>query len=435
MCPSTSDLKTVKLSAYADDVTVFIRSAQDVRILREYLEVYQKASSSRINWQKCASFLLGEWENGGPPVLPQNCSWSLEGFKVLGIFLGTDQYIQKNWDGMFEKVSGRIQRWRWILKQLSYRGRVLIINNLAASMMWHRLNVLDPPKDLLQRLQKTFVEFFWDGYHWLPPAILYLPVNEGGQGLIDLAAKVKAMRLKTVQSLLYSVDFRPWISFGLALLRTFGGFCLDRQLFLMSSYDGKFSPDVKFYTSVLNSWTCVKLIRNEMNHFGLEEPLFYNSILGDNVCTSNTMVKHFFEKKLTKVFDLIDTLSKKWRPIIEIANQAGIKSVRTVERLIGGLKASFPSTLLLFVNSFLSGGPSEVLFPKILISPKVGFEENDVGKLLTFNRLQELDFQMVGKRDLYQLCVKLDYFENIKDRDDTKWRDFLKVPTTLSPDH
>lgn len=46
VCPSISDLKTVRLSAYADDVTVLIRSAQDVMNLRESLEVYQKASSS-----------------------------------------------------------------------------------------------------------------------------------------------------------------------------------------------------------------------------------------------------------------------------------------------------------------------------------------------------------------------------------------------------
>ncbi len=44
---------------------------------------------------------------------------------------------------------------------------MLIINNLVASMMWHRLNVLDPPKDLLQRLKKTFVNFFLG---WLPLA-------------------------------------------------------------------------------------------------------------------------------------------------------------------------------------------------------------------------------------------------------------------------
>lgn len=52
----------------------------------------------------------------------------------------------------------------------------------------------------------NFGGFFWDGYHWLPPAILYLPVNEGGQGLIDLAAKVKVRWLKTAQNLLYPVE-------------------------------------------------------------------------------------------------------------------------------------------------------------------------------------------------------------------------------------
>ncbi len=74
MCPSTSDLITARLSAYADDVTVIIRSAQDVMDMGVALEVYQKASSSRINWQKCASLLMVEWENEGPPALPQNCS-------------------------------------------------------------------------------------------------------------------------------------------------------------------------------------------------------------------------------------------------------------------------------------------------------------------------------------------------------------------------
>ncbi len=182
--------------------------------------------------------------------------------------------------------------------------------------------------------------FFWDGYHWLPPAVLYLPVNEGGQGLIDLAAKVKAMRLKTVQNLLYPVDFRPWVSFGLALLRTFGGFYFDRHLFLMSSHDGIFSTNVKFYASMLNFWKGFKLIRHESNHFGLEEPLFYNSLLGDNICTSNTIVKTCMEKRLTKVSDLVNTSSKTWRSVVDICNRAGFRSVRMVRAARRWLESS-----------------------------------------------------------------------------------------------
>ncbi len=34
-----------------------------------------------------------------------------------------------------------------------------VINNLAASMLWHKFTVLDPPKELLSGVQKAFVNF------------------------------------------------------------------------------------------------------------------------------------------------------------------------------------------------------------------------------------------------------------------------------------
>ncbi len=97
--------------------------------------------------------------------------------------------MANNWDGVVEQVLGRLKRWSWIQPHLSYRGRVLVVNNLAASMLWHRLTVLDPPTGLFQLLQRHFVNFFWGGHHWLRPGFLNLPVFEGGQGLIDLVSK------------------------------------------------------------------------------------------------------------------------------------------------------------------------------------------------------------------------------------------------------
>ncbi len=93
---------------------------------------------------------------------------------------------------------------------------------------------------------------------------------------------------------------------------------------------------------MLNFWKGFKLIRHENNHFGLEEPLFYNSLLGDNICTSNTIVTTFMEKRLTRVSDLVNTSSKTWRSVVDICNQAGFRSVRMVEQLVGGLKAALP---------------------------------------------------------------------------------------------
>ncbi len=53
--------------------------------------------------------------------------------------------------------------------------------------------------------------------------------------------------------------------------------------------------------------------------------------LTDNICTSNTIVTTFMEKRLTKVSDLVDTSSKTWRSVVDICDQAGFRSVRMVE--------------------------------------------------------------------------------------------------------
>ncbi|TWW59346.1 Transposon TX1 uncharacterized 149 kDa protein ORF 2 [Takifugu flavidus] len=87
--------------------------------------------------------------------------WTTEGLKYLGVFLGNDESLKKNWEGVLEAVEGRLKR----------------------------LAVVDPPADLLSRVQTVIVDFLWDRLHWLPQVVLFLPKEEGGQGLVHLASK------------------------------------------------------------------------------------------------------------------------------------------------------------------------------------------------------------------------------------------------------
>lgn len=48
----------VVLSAYADDVMVFITKQENVQVLIYNLVLYQRASSTRVNWGKCESFIV-----------------------------------------------------------------------------------------------------------------------------------------------------------------------------------------------------------------------------------------------------------------------------------------------------------------------------------------------------------------------------------------
>lgn len=151
------------------------------------------------------------------PVIPENVKWEKIGFKFLGIVMGSENYQRKNWEGVKDKVCARLSKWNWILPQLSYRGRVLVINNLAASILWHRLIVLNPPEDFIGGVQKLFIHFFWSGQQWLRESVLYLQVHEGGQGLMAIKSKVAAFRLQTAQRLLYHQS-QNWIRMACALL-------------------------------------------------------------------------------------------------------------------------------------------------------------------------------------------------------------------------
>ncbi len=103
-----------------------------------------------------------------------------------------------------EKVCAKLSRWNWLLPQLSYKGRVLICNSLVASSLWHRMTILEPPEDLVRRIQQRLVDCFWSGQHWLKAAVLYLPRQEGGQGVIDIRARLRTFRTDGTKTALWS---------------------------------------------------------------------------------------------------------------------------------------------------------------------------------------------------------------------------------------
>ncbi len=103
-------------------------------------------------------------------------------------------------------------------------------NNLAASTLWHKVIVLEPPSDLICNIQKKIVDFFWSGEHWTRAAVLYLPIHEGGQGLVDVKSQIVSFRLQTVQKLLYQGEL-SWIQIqACAFLQKVESFGLDKQV-------------------------------------------------------------------------------------------------------------------------------------------------------------------------------------------------------------
>lgn len=85
-----------------------------------------------MKWDKSEALRVGHWTDRDRPKLPADLRWGRQGLKVQGVFFGTEEVKRKNWEGAMEKVCARLSKWKRLLPQLSYRGRVLIVNDLVA---------------------------------------------------------------------------------------------------------------------------------------------------------------------------------------------------------------------------------------------------------------------------------------------------------------
>ncbi len=112
-----------------------------------------------------------------------------------------------------------------------------------------------PPVKLMAEIQAIFVDFFWDKTHWIPQSILYLPKEEGGQGLIHLQSRIATFRLHFLQRLLDGPVNVSWRAVSCIILQTVGNFALDRSLFLMDSKCLNLSHLPPFYQNLFKVWS------------------------------------------------------------------------------------------------------------------------------------------------------------------------------------
>ncbi|KAJ3599425.1 hypothetical protein NHX12_033388 [Muraenolepis orangiensis] len=398
------------LSAYADDVSIFVSSQRGVQCLQDTLSLYERASSARVNWAKSSALLLGRWREQVVPSLPGGLQWETEGLKVLGVFLGTEAFKAKNWEGAKEKVCARLSKWKWLLPQMSYRGRVPVANTLVASTLWHRLMALTPPRNLVSSIQQEIVDFFWSGRHWVRAAALYLPLAEGGQGLICIQSKIASFRLRTVSRLLY--DCGPsWLNFGKLLLRSVGRFGYHKQLFLQQA------------------WHTFKFTRATSEMLGMwvfEEPLFFNGLLRARTLQSASLRTSLREAGCTKVGHL---MKAKATSLETLRRRSNTSSIRILDQVVKEVCAALPESLRAFAEDadlceqWIEDG--DYSFPSLEVSPAVGDWHEGAGQLLTLRTPHLGTFQACGKKETYNLCVKVLNLRSLAGVKESRWAEFL----------
>ena len=247
---------SLTVSAYADDISIFVGNDQDFDIVDNVYKLYSRASAASLNYHKSQGLWVGSWINRIDH--PLGFKWNNQGLKFLGVHLGnSNNYTQQNWQMCQDKLTKALGRWKGLSKFLSYKGKVLIANQLATSQILHTLAVLSPPDHILNELQNKLINFIWsDGRHWLKKQLLFQTPDKGGLGLACLQARMLTFRFAIIQKLLKDPAHQSF-HFIKYYLHQFRGLKFDFQLFC-TDLDLKYIVNLPtFHGDILRAWVAL----------------------------------------------------------------------------------------------------------------------------------------------------------------------------------
>ncbi|KAI3473565.1 hypothetical protein Pfo_031528 [Paulownia fortunei] len=175
--------------AYADDIIIFTNSGRmGLRKIMELLRKYAAASGQIINKEKSSFIVSTKCSN----LIIQRLQYATGfNFKHLPI-----TYLGPRSTKMRYKLQG------WEKSTLAHGGRLALIKNTLSTMPIYLLQVLQPPKMVLHRIEQIMARFFWGTYgdqkrmHWVSWDRICQPVKEWGLGIRKLADMVQAFSLK-----------------------------------------------------------------------------------------------------------------------------------------------------------------------------------------------------------------------------------------------
>ncbi|KAJ4933762.1 hypothetical protein JOQ06_006573, partial [Pogonophryne albipinna] len=406
----------------------FIAKIKDVLKLGQVVDTFQKISSAKVNWAKSEALAVGEW-TGGLPQLPGGLTWKRGGLKYLGVHLGDEVTLGKNWEGLLEKVEGKLNKWRWLLPHMSYRGRVLVINNLVASSLWHKLKCVEPPAGLLKKLQGIILNFFWDKLHWVPQCKLYLPKEEGGQGLVHLESRAAAFKLQFLQRYLTGNDDVVWRPVASTILRGVAGLGLDASLFLTNCDFTRVCGLPPFYKRLFKVWTLFKWARvgpAASLFWLLEEPLVWGARLDVQDGSRPALTERLQSVGVVKLRNIVD------------AAGPGLHNTEAVASLLGLKSARHTRTILNEWIKRLSDDEMEMLreYSNRKETPDEGDPFPDIGFLTDQDGLKHrlhADFHMLNGKGFYRFCTLALNKQKLSERRDTVWKQRLNVPGGCEP--
>ena len=174
---------TARVSAFADDITVFVSRHLDIKAVKEAVVEYERIAGAKVNFDKSEGLRLGAWR--GSNTLPGPFRWSDGPVCILGVWFRPDLQLERNWSEVQTKVNAQVGI--WLSRRLYLKGRVEACAAYVFPLILYRLAVLPLPKARRLALQQSLSRLLWGGARpMVRRQVCIQRTRNGGLGMPDL---------------------------------------------------------------------------------------------------------------------------------------------------------------------------------------------------------------------------------------------------------
>jgi hypothetical protein len=199
-------------TAYADDVTIFLDSEQDVASIKRALDEYRHVSGACINTTKSKALSIGEWDKS---VNIYNINYQTE-IKILGIWFTNNMPAMSplNWEPVVRNI-------RLAAQELSIRNSCLLhkiwyVQTYVLSKAWYIAQILPIENRYVRQINGAIAYCIWTrNIFRVPMTTLQKGGDEGGLAMTDIECKCKALLLSRGYKLFNQQDSftRQWLTY------------------------------------------------------------------------------------------------------------------------------------------------------------------------------------------------------------------------------
>ena len=206
-----------KISLFADDSTGILCNDNSIKKFLYWIELFGKASGSKLNKEKTKGLWLGAWK-----YRKDNYRFGIQFvdiLKIVGIKFGNVTQDDV-WNPVLLKFEKVLNSWK--NRRLSLLEKSIIINVIACSKLWYIGSVLHMSDNYINKFQKLVFKFLWNsGVEPLARKTVFLDKKDGGLNIVNIKLKLKAIRLRHLQDIVNKRDAKfiqfsiYWLGFSL----------------------------------------------------------------------------------------------------------------------------------------------------------------------------------------------------------------------------